>query len=343
MMMVLMISMLSATSVIAIELGELQAIPGTYPPYVFRLSIIFSPYGPSDIPTVTVRQPRNVLSLVKNDLLELRLQSLTDVELEIRQGGQTLNRLLLKGELQMARERLEVSTMAVRQQPAIVKDRHDPAIKSRPLTSAATPPDKAPLEPELQEIRQAIQTLVGQVTPWEGLSTPTRPDERRAIAPVFTLLGGCILGLASFCLGYLMRRQAIDHQQRKVLEASIKRLRGQLMSGEIIWKPNQLAQSRGHQPAAVGPLTVKRRVRVSQKTRRRLRVRASRSSYDAIQVGIAGYTQISARLSQPKRLAPAEVVGALGYLRRELINLQRQLPHVSSLDSPHTEMSQTAR
>lgn len=115
------------------------------------------------------------------------------------------------------------------------------------------------------------------------------------------------------------------------------------MSGEINWPSNQHAQRLGHQPDVVGPVTVKRRVRVSQKTQRRIRVRASHNSSDAIQVGIAGYTQISARLSQTKRLAPAEVVESLGYLRRELSNLQRRLPHVRNLDSTHTELSQTLR
>jgi hypothetical protein len=337
---------LSATQVIAIELGELQAVPGTYPPYVFRLSIIFSLHGPSDIPSVTVRQPRDVLSLVKNNLLELRLPSLTDVELEVNQGGQTLNRLLLKGELQAARARLEVATMAVRHQPATVKDRQGPAAEARPLTlAAAAPPDQALLEHELQEIRQAIQTLMGRVTPWEGLSTPAWPDEEPAVAPVFTLTlwGGVTIGLASFCIGYLMRRQAIDHQQRQVLEASIRQLRGQLMSGEITRQPSQRAQFLGHQPEALGPVTVKRRVRVSQKTRRRIRVRASRDSYEAIQVGMAGHTQIIARLSHTKRLAPAEVVEALGHLRRQLISLQQRLPHVSSPESSHAESPQATR
>jgi hypothetical protein len=133
--------------VIAIDLGELQAVPGSYPPYVFRLSINVSRHGSSDIPAVTVRQPRDVLSLVKSNLLELRLPSLTDVELEINQGGQTFNRLLLKSELQAARARLETASTAVRHQPATVKDRQGPAAEARPLTSAAaSPSDQAQLE-----------------------------------------------------------------------------------------------------------------------------------------------------------------------------------------------------
>ena len=337
---------LSATQAIALELGELQAVPGNYPPYVFRLTIIFSLHGPSDIPAVTVRQPRDVLSLLKNNLLELRLPALTDVELEMNQGGQTFNRLLLKSELQAARARLETATMAVRQQPATVKDRQGPAAEAKPpISAAAAPRDQAALEHEMQEIRQELQTLVRRVTPWEGLSTPAWPDEERAVAPMFalTLWGGVTIGLASFCLGYLLRRQAIDHQQRHALEASIRRLRGQRMSGAITRQPSQRAQLIGHQPEALGPVTVKRRVRVSQKSRRRVRVRAWRDSGNATQVGIAGHTQIMARLSQSKRLAPAEVVEALGHLRRELISLQRRLPHVSSPESSHAESPQARR
>ncbi len=330
----------SAPQAVALELGELQAVTGNYPPYVFRLIIISSQHGPTDIPAVTVRQPRDVLSLVKHNGLELRLPALADVELEIHQGGQTLNRLLLKSELVAARARLEIATTAVRHQPVVAKDRQAPAVEARPLTSAAVGPlDQALLEHEMQQIRQTIQTLVGRVTPWEGLLTPAWTDEERAVAPVFTLTlwGGLSIGLASLFIGYMLRRQTIDHQQRHLLEASIRRLRGQLMSGELTRRSSPRAQLSRYQPEALGSVTVKRHVRLLQKTRRRLRVRTSRHSYEAIQAGTVGQSQISARLSQTKPLAPAEVVEALGHLRRELINLQCQLPHLSSSESPHAE------
>jgi hypothetical protein len=94
----------------AVSLGKLQAMPGVPPPYVFRIAIRSHPHTLTDAPAVTVHQPRTALSLVKNDTLELRLQSLTDVEFEVSHGGQTLNRLLMKRELQAAHARLEAAT-----------------------------------------------------------------------------------------------------------------------------------------------------------------------------------------------------------------------------------------
>jgi len=95
----------------ALELGEVQAVPSGHPPYVFRLPMVRNRRDGGDMPSVTVRRPTDVLGLVKNSTLELRLQNLTDVELEISYGGQTLNRLVLKDELQIAHARL-VATLA---------------------------------------------------------------------------------------------------------------------------------------------------------------------------------------------------------------------------------------
>jgi hypothetical protein len=334
-----------ATQVFAIELGELQAVPGSNPPYVFRLTILSSLHGSSDIPAVAVRRPRDVLSLVQNNRLELRLPTLTDVELEINQGGQTFNRLLLKSELQTARVGLETATASVRHQSAAAKNRLGPATEARPLTAAAEPRDQAVLERELQEIRQEIQTLMGRVTPWEGLSTPASPEDDHAVTPAFTLTlwGVVIVGVASFFIGYLLRREAVDRQQRRLLAASIRRLRGQRMSGEVTLHPDQQVQLFGRQPDGLGPVTVTRRVRVSQKTRRRIHVRALRDDYDATRARVAGHTPIVARLSQTKRLAPAEIVEALGHLRRELISLQRGLPHVTSPESSHAGSKRITR
>jgi hypothetical protein len=91
-----------AAQALAIELGELQAVPSNSPPYIFRLPLITPLHGPSASAAVTVRQPPDTLSFVKQHVVELRLRSLTDVELEVSYGGQTLNRLLPKSELQAA-------------------------------------------------------------------------------------------------------------------------------------------------------------------------------------------------------------------------------------------------
>jgi hypothetical protein len=91
---------------VALTLGELQASPRHPPPYVFRLPILAAPHGSLDTPAVTIRRPQDALSFVKGNTLELQLRALTDVELEVSHGGQTLNRLLTKHELQGARASL---------------------------------------------------------------------------------------------------------------------------------------------------------------------------------------------------------------------------------------------
>ena len=98
-----------AAQVLAIELGELQAVPSNSPPYIFRLPLLTPLHGASAIATVTVRQPPDTLAFVKQHVVELRLRALTDVELEVSYGRQTLNRLLPKSELQAARMRVEMA------------------------------------------------------------------------------------------------------------------------------------------------------------------------------------------------------------------------------------------
>jgi hypothetical protein len=323
----------------ALELGELRAVSGRSPPYVFRLSIISSQYGLPEIPAVTVRQPPNVLSMVKHNFLELRLPALVDVELEITQGGQTLNRFLLKSEFQAARAGLETAATTVRQLPAPVKERQAQLQETKPPTSTAAPPTpQYLLEHDLQELRQAMHTLVARVTPWAALSTPVWHEEGRAATPVFTLtLGeGVSIGLAVVFIGYMIRCQMLDRRQRHMIEASIRRLRVQLTSGEPNRQSSQRVQLSEFQPEALPLVSVKRRVRVSQKTRRRIRVRTSRDPYEVIQAGTVD-------LTQPKPLAPAEVVEVLGHLRRELNNLQRRLPHMSSSESSAAESPPAAR
>jgi hypothetical protein len=106
----------------ALTLGELQASPRHPPPYVFRLPILAAPHGSLDTPAVTVRRPQDALSFVKNNTLELQLRTLTDVELEVSHGGQTLNRLLMKHELQGARAPLEAAITWEHYQTAKAKD-----------------------------------------------------------------------------------------------------------------------------------------------------------------------------------------------------------------------------
>jgi hypothetical protein len=375
-----------AAPAMGLELGELQAVPGHHPPYLFRLAIISSPRGSSDIPAVMVRQPRDALSFVKNNVLELRLRSLTDVELEVSQRGQTFNRLLLKRELQTARARLDATTAWQRYQAAKAKGaahlqltalldaayhthqtwgQFDPVAARQPfaqieqerlrfLAASGRDPesfpqeslDRAMLEREVQGIREETHNLVGRVTPWEGLSTPIwHLGEGRATLISTLVLGGLfIAAVTSLCTGYLMQRRALDRerQRRQVLAALIRRAPAELTSGAATLPTAQRVQLTGDQHDALEPITVVRRVRVSHKTRRRIRLQASRDRHAAIQEQVAKHSQVVARLSPAEPSAAVELAEVLGNLQRELLKLRRLLPSPPPSESPDAGPEQDA-
>jgi hypothetical protein len=292
-----------------------------------------------------VRQPHDALSFVKNNRLELRLWSLTDIELEVSQGGQTLNRLLLKNELQAARARLETAPASDRHPSVLVKGRDSPAAEAMPLAPTPDrPADRALLERELQAIRLEIQDLVGRVTPWEDLPTPAWHLEYGVAASLLTLMLGalCIAGVASLVTGYVMQRRAVAHerQRRRSLATSIRRVQGELPLGAPTRPAVRGAQLWGDQPDRLAPVTMTRRVRVSQKIRRRIRVRALSAAHDKTREHAAEHTHVVARMSQARPSAPAEVIEALGNLRRELMRLQRMLPSSTAPDSPTSPRGQ---
>jgi hypothetical protein len=329
-----------AEQTVAIELGELQAVPGTYAPYIFRLAIMPSPRAPAGTPAVIVHHPHDALSFVKNNILELRLGSLSDVELEISHGGQTLNRLLLISELQAARAQRWPLTVSPRHPPAMAKDRETPAAETKPLMPpASSAPDRALVEREMQGIRQEIQGLVKPVIPWEGLSTPAWHADPGTATWVFTLiLGGLfIVGVTSLFTGYLMHRSAVDRERRlRWAQAAYvrRRAQGELTSGAPtppVVRRRQLFERRHER---VVPITMLRRVWVSQKIRRRIRVRTSHGTHDAPQQQAAVHTQVVARVSHARSSAPAEFVEALANMRRELIRLQRSLPPSTTPKQP---------
>src|SRR5690606_24057203 len=90
----------------SIALGKLRAVPSSGSALVFQLPVISQGRGLINMPTVVVRRPRNVLFFVANNTIELRLLELADVELEVNHAGQTINRLLVKAELQAAHARM---------------------------------------------------------------------------------------------------------------------------------------------------------------------------------------------------------------------------------------------
>ncbi len=388
---------------VAVTLGELQAVPSTPPLYVFRLAILAAPDGSIDTPAVTVRQPRDALSLVKNHTLELRLRSLTDVELEVSYGGQTLNRLLMKSELLGARARLDAATSWSRYQAAKAADaprlqlrvlldtayqthrawgQFDPVAARQPLaqltqerllflaadvrqavpvSQEGSPRDgglpegqlpsprtdgtaeRAMLEREVSVVREEMRDLMARVTPWAEVETSARPLHGHEATPLVALvLGGvCIAGLTSLFTGYLIqRRLSAQAQRRRRTFAAIRRATAELTAGTGLLPTgrNPLAAGR---PAPSPPAAVVRHLRVSHKTRRRVRIHASPDNRDATPPRLAEPIRAVARLSHPRASTPAELIEALGNLRQDMLNLQHWL--TTSSPSEHTDAGRGRR
>lgn len=337
-----------AAQVLAIELGELQAVPSNSPPFIFRLPLITPLHGPSAIAAVTVRQPPDTLAFVKQHVVELRLRSLTDVELEVSYGEQTLNRLLLKSELQAARMRLEMAPASNPSPPARAKGRDRPFSETSSVALAPEGASDRPLfERELEGIRQEIQRLVERVTPWEELSPPLGDRGENAITAVLTLmLGGFFsVGVTSLIMGYLMQRRASDRERRRrrALTLLIRRQRDQLAARMPILPALPPAPLLRAGNEALEPVTISRRVRVSQKRRRRFRVWAPSHTRDAAQAQDAERLRLVARTSQRVPSAPAELLEALTQLRGELMRLQEKPPTSATPNSPDARSRRASR
>jgi hypothetical protein len=322
-----MVSLLAGSAqVLAIALGDLQAVPSSYPPYIFRLPLITPSQGSSAIAAVTVRQPPDALLLVKQKVLELRLRALTDVELEVSQGGQTLNRLLLQSELQEARMRLATAPASESPQPIRAKARDRRLAEAMPVTLAsAEASHRAVLEREIEGIRQELHNLVGRVTPWDGVAPLAGETGQSTMTAVLTLmLGGlCSAGLTSLVISYLRQRHVrhLERRRRQALILSIRRMQDQLAGGGGPVRP------------ALQPVTIWRRVRVSQKTRRRCRGRVSHEP-DAERI------RLVARTSQRVPSAPAELLETLARLRHELMRLQRKPLIAATPNNPEVSSRQ---
>ena len=337
-----------ATPVLAIELGALQAVPSNSPPYIFRLPLIIPLHGPSAIGAVTVRQPPDALSFVKQHVVELRLHSLTDVELEVSYGEQTLNRLLPKSELQAARMRLEMAPASNPSPPARAKGRDRPFSET---SSVAQVPegaaDRSRFERELEGIRQEIQRLVERVTPWDEISPPLGARSESAITAVLTpMLGGFFsVGVASLIMGYLKQRRARAREQRRrrALTLSIRRMRDQLAVRVPLLPALPPAPLSRAGNEALEPVTISRRVRVSQKRRRRFRVWVPSHTRDAAQAQDAERIRLVARTSQRVPSAPAELLEALAQLRGELMRLQGRPPTSATPNIPEARSRRASR
>jgi hypothetical protein len=154
---------------------------------------------------VVVRRPGTVLWFVANNTLELHLLELADVELEVSHGGQTVNRLLLKTELQAARARMLSGTRRDHDQTAKA-----PGIENAGLLRSSI----AVLQREIAGMRGEIQQVADHVATLASLSERAgaeRLHELRTFRWILVAsLGGLLVaGLASLLTGYAMWRRGI--------------------------------------------------------------------------------------------------------------------------------------
>lgn len=365
----------------AIELGELEALPGEAPPFSFRLPILRQPPSPAALPSVVVRRPSDVLFFLKQGVLEIRLLELADVELEIGHAGQTLNRLLLKAELQAARARMQAAMGWDRYQTAKakgIKDARlerffdetyrahqawaevDPAGARQQLQrvqqerlrlqegrasrqeegrgealvprrgtseSVLLETRMAALEQELRSARQEIQGVTGQVTArLERSPTPTAagPCGEQTAASVLTVaLGGLLVaGIASLLTGYSMQRRVVRYGQLQ------RRPPGSRLP------PGADALSRGSPTTpAISPIgpraipsevgsqslpSVVRRVRISHRTSRRVRINSPHTRMGPADNRI----QPPIPVSTPPQSPASDLAATLASLQQELLSLQ---------------------
>jgi hypothetical protein len=270
---------------LAIELGELQAVPRAGPLYIFRLPLIAPLHGPSAPARVAVRQPPDTLAFVKQHVIEFRLRALADVELEVGYGGQTLNRLLPKSELQAARVRVDAALASSAPLRARAKERDRPSVEVMPVSPRAT--DHGLIEREIAGIRLEIHTLVGRVEPWEGLSPPVgnRVDSGRPDVLVLAVGGFFVAGVTALTIGHLRRRRARarGRQRRQAPTLAIRRARDQAARTVPIRAVRQRVPLARATPRALAHASRVRRIRVARKTRRRLRLWAPNHAPDVAQ------------------------------------------------------------
>ncbi len=364
-----------------IELGELQALPGQVPPFGFQLPLVRQSHALTAIPAIVVQRPSDVLFFVKQGLLELRLLELADVELEISYAGQTMNRLLLKTELQAARARMHAAmawdryqaakakgikdarlgrlleeayrtqqtwarldpTAAQPQLPRVLQERlrvqeerpgrqeaargEEPPPRSGTGQPPALESRMAALERELGSIREAIHGLAQQVrTHLDESLKPVgeHPREQPAANSVLTVaLGGLLLaGVASLLTGYSMQRRVVrrGRPRRRLRPPTLQRARGALSAetAEVPAVQPLLSGAAVHEGEPHPRRAIVRRVRVSHRTSRRVRI--SREQSQAMQA--YGQGQLLPQAPAAARQKSSDLTTALAILEQELRTLQ---------------------
>jgi hypothetical protein len=264
---------------------------------------------------------------VKQHVVEFRLRALADVELEVSYDGQTLNRLLLKSELQTARMRTAIAPAPNPTLPEQAKNRDRPAPELNLLAQAvAGASNRSLIERELGGIRQEIHRLVERVAPWEGGSPPHEDRAGDASSAVLTLmLGGCFIIVVTFLImGYRVQRRAIgrERQRQAALTSALQQWRNQL-AAEVPRLPALRPDPRSPAlPEALAPVAIRRRVRMAQKTRWQVRVGALGDSHDLTQEPAGEPIRPQLRTSRCAPSAPIELLEALAQLRGALMRLQ---------------------
>ena len=207
--------------------------------------------------------------------------------------------------------------------------------------------DRSLIEGEIEGIRQEIQSLVERVTPWERFSPPIGDRAEGTMTAMLTLmLGGFfIVGVTSLIMGYMRQRRAIDRERRRqrALTLSIRRMRDQLAAGVPILPARQPAPLTRATHEALAPVTMIRRVRVAQKTRRRFRVWVPSDMRDVAQEHGAERIRLVARTAQRLPSAPAELLEALAQLRGELMRLQGRPPTSATPNNPEARSGRLSR
>ncbi len=209
----------------SLELGALRAVPSRGPALVFQLPFISQAHAPLGMPTVVIRRPSNALFFVANKTLELRLLELADVELEVSHAGQTVNRLLLKTELETARARMLSSIKRDRDQAAKTGD-------GKSLGPARS--SMAALERQMVGLRGEIQQLVDHVATLADMAKRAGVEHHReqwtSSWVLAVMLGGLLVaGLASLLTSHVMRLRG--------LAAVIERVRDALLTARLIPLP----------------------------------------------------------------------------------------------------------
>ena len=253
-----------AQSQASLELGDLRAVPSRGSTLVFQLPIVWYAHSPLGMPTVVVRRPSNVLFFVANNTLELRLLELADVELEVSHAGQTVNRLILKTELEAARARML----------AAMRRHRVRAAKTKGVKAAhPSPSSLAVLQREMVGIRTEIQQLVDHVTTLadrpQRAGMEHHPEQWTFRWVLVAMLGGLLAGLGVLLAGHVMWRRGFAQAIERVRD-TLPAARPELPAAPLA-QPGALERG---VPAA-SPSAVARHVRVSYKASRRLYLRGS--------------------------------------------------------------------